>query len=289
MIRSNIEEIDALFTALLLAVQAALPVSSDATRVRDFLITFFKQDFPTTTKVKDLLQCVTLRNLWNYEHYSPLEKLTKHFLPGNEDIGRLMSEYKERLTGHYMTTKLIDYIQYKKELFSSGSDTESDEEPADPSPPKLTKKLHKRIKVVLKLERKISTLSLQYVHNLWIAFAKEYDIPSLTAILEKIATGSLEITWLIPSSFAERIRPRSRFFRKHGIVMVFMDGDMIYDENQMVSLVLIPDMRAQGLDTMGPTNPAIILTILMWFMVINSLLQVTKTKEINFLCLYPLG
>ena len=160
MVRSNVEEIEALFTALLLTVQAALQLSSDATDVRDFLITFFKQDFPTATKVKDVLRCVTFRNLWSYDHYSPLEKLIKHFLPGNKEIATMMTEYKERLTGHYMTTKLIDYMQYRKELFTSESDSESDEEPTDPSPPKLTKKLHKRIKVVLKLERKISTLSL---------------------------------------------------------------------------------------------------------------------------------
>ena len=130
MIRSNVEEINALFTALLLAVQAALQVSSDATRVRDFLITFFKQDFPTSTKVKDLLQCVTLRNLWNYEHYSPLEKLIKHFLPGNEDIGRSMSEYKAHLSGFYLTTKIIDFIEYKNQLSAARS-------PPDLSPPKL--------------------------------------------------------------------------------------------------------------------------------------------------------
>ena len=250
MIRSNEEEINALFTALLLTVQTALQASSDVTRVRDFLVTFFKRsDFPTTTNVKDLLQCVTVSNLWNYHHYGPLEKLINHFRHGNEEIVRLMSDYKERLSGHYMTTKLIDYIQYRRELFASESDTdsESDEEPTDQSPPKLTKKLNKKLKIVLKLERKISTLSLQYVHNLWIAFAKEFDIPSLTAVLDKIATGSLEITWLVPASFADRIKPRSRFFREHGIDIVLLDDNIVYDESQMVSLVLILGICAQGI------------------------------------------
>ena len=129
MVRSNVEEINALFTALLLTVQAALEVSSDATRVRDFLITFFKQDFPPTTKVKDLLQCVTVNKLWNYDHYSPLEKLIKHFLPGNTDIGRSMSEYRAHLSGFYLTTKIIDYMDYQNQLSTADS--------TDPSPPKL--------------------------------------------------------------------------------------------------------------------------------------------------------
>ena len=254
MIRSNERKINAQFTKLLLAVQAALQASSDVELVRHFLVTFLKHDLPKIKDLQDLFESVALNNLWSYQDYGPLEEVINHFLPNNEKIATLMSQYKERLTGHYMTTKLIDYIQYKKELFASESDEESDEEPTDPSPPKLTKKLHKRIKVVLKLERKISTLSLQYVHNLWIAFAKEYNIPSLTAILEKISTGSLEISWLIPRSFAERIRPRSRFFRKHGIVTVFVDGDMIYDENQMVSLILMPDMWAQGIGQIVTTH-----------------------------------
>ena len=131
MIRSNEHKINALFTALLLAVQAALQASSDVTvdNVRDFLIMFFKQDFPTTANVKDLLQRVTLKNYWSYHNYSPLEQLINHFLPGNKDVGRLMTDYKARLSGFYLTTKIIDYMDYKNQLSTSDS--------PDLSPPKL--------------------------------------------------------------------------------------------------------------------------------------------------------
>ena len=230
MIRSNEEEIKALFSALLLSVQTALKTKNeDVDNIRQFLLTFFKYNLPKTTNLNELFDTITLSDLWGYHHYSPLERLTKHFLAGDQELKGLMKAYKACLSGFYLTTKLIDYIEYQN-LSADDSDEECDQ-----SSPKLTTKEYKKIKVVLQLERKISQISLDYVVKLWQCFAEEYEIPSLPAVIDKIVAGSIEISWLIPTHVAEMIKPRSKFFRKHHIVLVFIDDVIVYDEKEMVN------------------------------------------------------
>ena len=232
MIRSNVYKIKAIFSSLVFEVQSALQSQSDIRKVRHFLITFFKCDFPETTNLEKLFTTVTLSDLWDYNDHSPLEQLINKFLPSNQEVGSLMKEYKARLSGFYLTTKLIDYIEYQN-LPADDSNEECDQ----PSP-KLTTEQYKKIKVVLKLKRKISEVSLDYVVKLWQSFAEEYEIPSLTAVIDRIVTGSLEVTWTVPQHIADAILPRSKFFRSHGIVLVSIDDVIIYDEKQMVSTLL---------------------------------------------------
>ena len=229
MIRSNVEKIKALFSALVLKVQSALESKYDVRSVRQFLVTFFEFDLPETADFDKLFTAVTLSGLWDYQHHSPVEQLTNHFLPGDQELDSLMKAYKARLSGFYLTTKLIDYIEYQN-LSADDFDEECDQ----PSP-KLTTKLYRKIKVVLQLKRKVSQLSLDYVVKLWESFAEEYEIPSLTAVIDRIVAGSLEVTWRVPQHIADAILPRSKFFRSHGIVLVFIDDVILYDEKQMVN------------------------------------------------------
>jgi hypothetical protein len=68
MIRSNVNKIKALFSSLVLKVQSALQSQSDVSNVRDFLITFFKCDFPETSDVKKLFATISLNDLWDYHN-----------------------------------------------------------------------------------------------------------------------------------------------------------------------------------------------------------------------------
>ena len=231
MIRFNVNEIKAHYSSLVLEVQSALESQSDVRKVRHFLITFFKHDFSEASDLEKLFTTITLNDLWDYHNYSPLEQLVNKFLPSDQEVMSLMKAYKACLSGFYLTTKLINYIKYQ-----NLSADDSDEECDHPSP-KLTPKQYKKIKVVLQLERKISQVSLDYVVKLWQSFAEEYEIPSLTAVIDKIVAGSLEVTWIVPQYIANAIFPRSKFFRSHGIVLVSIDDIIIYDEKQMVSAI----------------------------------------------------
>ena len=232
MIRSNEEEIRALFSSLLLSVQKALVAQSvNVSDVHQFLVNFFQQSecFHSLSTFGEIFIATTVHRLWDYQHYSPLELLTKQFLPTNQPIATSITEYKANLTGFFLVTKLVDYIKYKG--------LEAGDGPQQPlAMMKLTPQQYRKIKVVLDLNRKVSELSLEYVQNLWFSFADEYELPCLTAVIDKIVTGSLEVSWLVLSHLIARIKPRSRFFRRHQIILVFIDDVILYDEKTMVSL-----------------------------------------------------
>ena len=230
IIRSNEEEIKSLFSNLLLDVQHLLESKSvSVSDVRTFLINFFQKSdyFVTMTSFEGIFTAVSVNRLWDYQHYSPVEKLMARFLPKDHEVAGFISKYKANLSGFFSVTKIVDYIRYM--------DFKADDNDELPSTmKKLTPVDYKRIKVVLELDRKVTELSLEYVHNLWSSIAEDYDLPCLTAIIDKLIAGSLEVTWLVLPHIVDMITPRSKLFRRHQIIKVFVDDVIIYDAKEMV-------------------------------------------------------
>lgn len=229
---SNIAEIKGHFSTLLGDVRKALQSHNvDLVDLLEYMKHFFKVDecFANATNISDTFTAISVNGLWSYLHYSPLEILIKHFLQNDPEIKKRMMKFKSQLTGYQLTTKLIDYIKEKK--LEGDDDTDQ--------PTQFTIEHYKKIKVVIQLDRKVSDLSLMYVQELWSSFAEDFNIPSLTAVVHHIAPGSLEITWCVPPHEAELIRPTARFCRKHKITVIAIDDHIIYDEKQMVSIVLV--------------------------------------------------
>ena len=225
------------FSSLLDKVQSALQshhVSVD--RVRSFLIRYFRcnrwaQKF---SDLDELFNAVSVAKLWNYDHYGPLEEVTKRLLPNDAIVKKLVSEYKNRLNGYYTATKISDYIKQSKL-------EDSMQDPQQPLPVHtFTLKDYRKLKVELKLDRKVSAMTLSYVDELWRSLAEEFDLPSLTAVIHSIVEGSLKITWLILPHIAEKIRATYskalRFYQHHNIVRVYIDDDLLYDEQWTVSV-----------------------------------------------------
>ena len=160
--------------------------------------------------------------------------MAEKFLHDNSHIQDQIKQYKGDLSGFFIATKLIDYIKMKG--LSSENMEEEDEDL------QFTAKQYKTLKAVLNLgRRKISKLSLDYVHNLWRILAEEFDLPSLTAVIKTIVDGSLVITWFVLPHLVEMIVSRSKspksvkFFRAHQIVLLQVDDLTVYDERKMVS------------------------------------------------------
>ena len=238
MLCLNLERIQAKFASLLLDVEMAFETKKVmVTQVHQFLIHKSQGDIDlsTCTDFSVMFANLTKQKMWTYQHCSPLEMLTEKFLHDDQDVQDMIKRYKGELSGFLLATKLIEYV-----TLNPLSDEEMEEEEDLPLP-KLTKKQYRSLKVVLNLDtRKISELSLNYVHELWEKFADDFDLPLLTTIINKIVIGSLEITWLILQHIAEIIELKSktpkavRFFRNHDIVLLQVDNVTVYDEQQMV-------------------------------------------------------
>ena len=233
MIRSNEEQIREQFSGVVISVQEAFESEKvSVSRVRLFLLNFFDQNecFLSVKTFDDIFSAASVNRLWDYQNYGPLEKLTEHFLPKKEEVARLLNDYTASLTGFLSVTNILQYIKYKELQGDNGDNFAK-------KLSKLTPMQYKRIKVVLELEEKVTELSLIYVHKLWCRIARRYDLPSFTAVIDKITTGSLEVTWLVPQHIIDRIVPNSHFFRTQHIVQVFIDDVIVYDEKLMVGLL----------------------------------------------------
>ena len=238
MIRSNENQIKAKFADLSLSIRKAIEAYSvPASDVRQFLIDFFQQKdlefLQSAISLEQIFIATSTHSLWDYQNYGPLEMLTKQFLPNNSATEKLISQYKASLTGFLMFTSIVDYIKYKQ-LEAEDSVDVAEQESAIR---KLSSKHYRKIKVVLNLSRKVTELSLVYVTKLWCSFTEEYDLPSFTAVINEIIAGSLEVTWLVSQRITNMIVPRSKFFREHHIVKVFVDDVILYDEKLMVCLL----------------------------------------------------
>ena len=178
--------------------------------------------------------------LWSYDHYVPLKELTEQFLTeqflhNDEQVRKHIADYRNHLSGFYATTRIIDFINLS-EL------EESEDDPQQPFSPEKYKKYYHKLKVKLKLDKKITELTLGYVNTLWQSIAEEFDLPSLTAIIDKIIDGSLVIAWLVLPHAANKIRSSIskalRFYQQHNIVEVHVDNELLYDEEWIVSVCM---------------------------------------------------
>ena len=236
--QKNLNKIKGQFSSLLLKVQSALKscqVSVD--NVRNFLVHYFRRSdwIHDPSNLDELFTALSVAKLWNYDHYGHLEVIIEQFLPDDSDVKKFVSDYKNQLTGFYTTTKIADFIKL--------SDfEESEQDPQQPLPTdSFTLKDYRKLKLKLKIDRKVSAVTLNYVDELWRSLAEEFDLPCLTAVIHSIIEGSLLVTWLVLPHIAEKIilansSKATKFFRRHGIVLVEIGDLVVYDEEVMVSV-----------------------------------------------------
>ena len=225
---SNDIEIKRRFSALLSNVRSALEGKGvRLENVRQHLIDLFQDlDSSSATSFDELFRGISLKGHWDFKHHSPVETLISTFLPEHQSLMKDYDHYVEYLNGFYATIKLIPYINLSTEESSSVLPLSS-----------YTPEQYRRLKVVLDIpHRKITQLSIKYIQDMWEKFAREFDIPLLTAIVDKLVKSSLEITWLIQPHLCDKItgsvHKSTQFFRQHNIIYVAINDHPIYDAKQ---------------------------------------------------------
>ena len=237
MTQTVLQKIKGQFSSLQVEVRSAMETRQ--VKVKDahqFLVSFFQSEscIPEAPDLTKLFNIVTEAKLWRYDHFSPLRELAEKFLPENNPARKLVSEYKNQLSGFYTTTKIIDFIDL--------SELEDDSDSNGAKQSLSSKELYHELKVTLKLDRKVklSDMTMSYVDTLWKALIEEFDLPPLTAIIKKIVGGSLIISWLVPpqvsSVIAASYSKALGFYQQHNIALVELDSSILYvDEEWIVS------------------------------------------------------
>ena len=225
---TNITKIKSNFSILLLDVRSALELSQiEVKDIHQFLTGLFQCDGIPRSDLMGIFEAVSTKNLWNYLHYSPLGNLINRFIP---DKAGLITTYKKQLSGFCVTAKLIDYIRKEKDFKEKEDSTDN---PNQLPLQDYTKEHYQKLRVVLNIERNIFELSLQYVQDIWAYLAEEFHLPYLTAIIDKILEGSLDIIWRIPSyignMIAQSAHKCSSFFHQHHVILISLDNSILYD------------------------------------------------------------
>ena len=210
--------------------------------VHQFLLNFFqgKCCIPEANDLRRLFNTITEKNLWSYENYVPLEELVDNFLPGDHPARILVNDYKNQLSGFYVTTKIVDFIGLT-ELDDSDSDSEDHNQSTFMPNKSYSKKYYRKLKVKLKLDKKfkLSDMTMSYVDTLWKKLIERFNLPPLTVIIKKIVPGSLIITWLVPPQVSTAILASHvkalEFYQQHNIVEIMLDDDYLYHESWTVS------------------------------------------------------
>lgn len=228
--KQNEAKISESFAKLVYDVCKALTLVEQSLNMQLFhvyLTQLFKSDIPQSLQtIVGYFEYIAKKCLWSYSHYSPLESIAKEF--AEAETRPYLEVYKKQLAGFYSTTKLLDYI-----------DACQDAEEADPDTPLQTELFDRtfRRKLTVKLQRRVTDETLQYVDDLWRALAEFFLLPSLTALLERVVDGSIIISWWISDSFADHIRENSTgfqadsFYSAHQIDNILIDNESLYIYN----------------------------------------------------------
>ena len=234
-----VRKIKSSFCRLVTEVRSAMDDNQVKTKnVREFLFTYHEGEcsIPDVPDLSKIFESITKAKLWRYDHYSLIEDIAESFLPDDHPVQAKITEYVGQLSGFYTTTRIIDVIK--------DSDQEDPEDDDQPISPKRYNRRYRKLTAKVKID---PSVPLDYVEKLWKALMKEFNLPELTAIIDKIEEGSLSITWLVLPHIAEKIRATFyksiTFFQHHNILKITLydsDGLYLYNEEWMVGMSPFP-------------------------------------------------
>ena len=244
MQRTVMKEMKCRFASLVMKVRKAIEAQPvEVKDVHQFLVLLFQGVccIPCLSDVTKTFNFVTEAELWSYNNFGPLKDVVEQFLPSDKSVKNSITDYRNQHSGYCATINIIEFEELLEE-------EDSDEENQETFSPEKYKKDYRKLKLKLNLDKKPTEVTLANVNTLWQALAEEFDIPSLTTVIEKIVRGSVIIIWCIPPRFAEKIRSSPskalRFFQRHNIVEVDIDGDILYREQWLVSLSIYSYIHA---------------------------------------------
>ena len=231
--RRSLTQIKQSFATLLKKVAVKLRSKElDLEVFRFFIVNLFPPGkcIPHSTNIITIFEAITENELWNFWHYSPVEKIVKEFAPNDENMRELIDTYKKELSGYRAATSIAEAI----EVYSSCIRDHEKGDRSHPLPARQDPAYLERLTV--KLKTPVADKTLEYVHDLWISLAEYFLLPSLSALLDNIQKGCLEVSWLIPPhhlfQIVGNLQDNVSFLRSKDITRVLHAGVCVYDGDQ---------------------------------------------------------
>ena len=203
---------------------------------RFFIVNLFPPGkcIPHSTNIITIFEAITENGLWSYWHYTPVENIVKEYATDDIEIKGWFDNYKKELSGYKATTKIADAIEVysnRIEEFEEGDRSHSVALSCDP--------MYLR-RLTVKLKTRVTDKTLEYVDDLWLSMAEYFLLPSLTALLDHVQKGCVEVSWLVPPHYVFQIvgnlQENAAFLESKDICKVLLDGECVYDESQSQKL-----------------------------------------------------
>ena len=160
MTQTVLQKIKSRFASLLVEVRSAMQAHQvNMVNVHQFLVSFFQDDccIPEVSDLTKVFNIITEAKLWRFDHYGPLKELAESFLPEGDPARTHIIEYMTQLSGFYATTSIIDFMSLS-EL------EDPDDNPHQPFLPEKYKKHYRKLKIKLKIDTKITQMTLSLIH-----------------------------------------------------------------------------------------------------------------------------
>ena len=192
--------------------------------------------------VTDIFGTLSRNRLWDYSYCTPIEEIANEFGGDDFELRGWIDEYKSELAGFKAITRIVDYIKM------CGNEEEIAD--AEQSIRQDMARYDRRYcrKLTVKLKSRVTEKSLDYIDQFWRSIADHFLLPSLSALLDSIQEGCVEVTWLVPTLSALQIQANiqdsTAFLEKCEVMQVIMDGEILYDEEGLGTVSIVDKARA---------------------------------------------
>lgn len=110
-------------------------------------------------------------------------------------------------------------------------------------------------RLTIKLKSHVTEKSLDYIDKFWQSIAEHFLLPSLSALLDSIQEGCIEVTWLVPTLSALQVQANiedsTEFLKKCEVMRVILDSEILFDDGldkvRLVTLQYVVRMHVAAL------------------------------------------
>ena len=195
----------------------------------------------SSSDLYEIFRQLTKKHFWSFSDINKLTALAELHIEDDSEIEKAIEKYNDNLIGYKTCTLIGEKINLDSMQQESDEELghEKDEviEEKDPSHYNITTR-KKLVVTILKKEGgghvNVSDLCLLYVDEIFKKMKRRFNL-KLDAVLKKVATGSIEITWYIPSISAWKILdqlPESlQFLKEEGISTMFLEDVLIFSNS----------------------------------------------------------
>ena len=171
-------------------------------------------DLKHSSSIKDILTALSGTAALTAYSCGAIEVICNEFGKGDQELAKMLKNYKVELAGYYATTKIIKWMKkhsnYDEEIYEMA--------------------YCKTLRVKLRVQ--VSQKCLDYIEELWSSIETYLYLPQLPALLISICEGCIEVAWLIPTKVAREIQEKAgslvKVAQEFPLITVKLDGQILY-------------------------------------------------------------